>query len=81
MRTTVIYYTSNREHRRFERKIIDSLVKQSDGLDIISVSQKPISLGKNICVGNVGQSVFNAWRQLQIGVREAKTEFEAVATH
>ena len=74
--TTIIYYTSNREDPVFEGRIIRSLLHSSGGkLPVISVSQKPMALGTNICVGEVGISGFNALRQYQIGVKAAKTRF------
>ena len=72
---TILYYTSNREAPEFEKRIQDNLLKVSGGLPIISISQKPISLGTNICVGDVGTSGFNMFRQVQIGLREVKTDF------
>jgi len=77
---TVVYYTSNTEDEEFEQKIRDHLVATVGGRHpIISVSQKPIDLGENICVGEVGQCDANAFRQLQIGIEHAKTEFIASA--
>ena len=73
--TTIIYYTSNREEPKFEKRIQGKLLENCKGLPIISVSQKPINLGKNIVVGNVGVSGFNMFRQVQIACREAKTRF------
>ena len=75
MDTTIIYYTSNKETPEFEQRIIDSLLKVSGDLPIISVSHKPMDLGKNICVGDVGASGFNMFRQILIGCKEAKTKF------
>lgn len=77
--STIIYYTSNREDDRFEAIIKDYLIKASGDLPIISVSQKPIDLGHNICVGDVGVSNQNAHRQLQIGCKAAKTPFIHIA--
>lgn len=74
-KATIIYYTSNREDPGFERKVQENLLKNCGGLPIISVSQKPIDLGKNICVGDVGVSGFNMFRQVQIACMEAKTKF------
>ena len=74
MTASVIYYTSNRENQEFEGKIIYDLAHKTS-LPIISVSQKPIKLGKNICVGDVGTSGFNLCRQIQIACREANTDF------
>jgi hypothetical protein len=72
---TIIYYTSNREDPEFERKVQETLLKNCGGLPIISVSQKPINLGKNICVGDVGISGFNMFRQVEIALEEATTDF------
>lgn len=75
MNTTIIYYTSNKETPEFEQRIIDSLLKVCGDLPIISVSQKPMDLGKNICVGDVGASGFNMFRQVLIGAKEVTTKF------
>lgn len=74
-RTTIIYYTANREEERFERIIREQILRAAGGLPIISVSQKPIDFGKNICVGDVGISNQNAHRQFQIGCEAAITEY------
>ena len=75
MDTTILYYTSNREKPDFEKRIQETLLKNRGDLPIVSVSHKPIDLGKNICVGDVGASGFNMFRQVQIACREAKTKF------
>lgn len=74
-KTTIIYYTSNREDPKFEKRIQENLVKVCGDLPIISVSHKPIELGHNICVGDVGTSGFNMFRQVQIACEAATTEF------
>lgn len=76
---TAIYYTSNREDEKFENKIKQKLSEIAGFLPIISVSQKPIDFGKNICVGDVGLSDQNARRQFQIGAIEAKTKYVCAA--
>ena len=50
-------------------------MKQKGDLPVISVTQKPIDFGQNICVGDVGLSYVNEWRQILLGAREAKTEY------
>jgi len=75
MRKTIIYYTANQEDPKFEQKIIDNLKKQAGDIPIISVSRKPINLGKNICVGETPVCYFNSFRQILIGLEEAKTKF------
>lgn len=72
---SVLYYTSNKEDENFERKIQENLLEVCGDIPIISVSQKPIKLGKNICVGDVGASGFNCFRQIFIACKEAKTKF------
>lgn len=72
---TIVYYTSNRENESFENKIREKLLANCGDVPIISVSQKPINFGKNICVGDVGISNQNVFRQLQIGAKAAITPF------
>ena len=72
---TVLYYSSNREDLEFETKVIMRLVQNCGKLPIVSVTQRPIPLGKNIVVGDVGTSGFNMIRQIQIGCAHATTRF------
>jgi hypothetical protein len=73
--TTIIYYTSNKEDPQFETRVQKNLLDVSRGLPIVSVSQKPINLGRNICVGDVGVSGFNMFRQVEIACKAATTPF------
>lgn len=75
MNATIIYYTSNKEDPDFEKRVQENLLKVCGGLPIISVSQKPIKLGVNICVGDVGVSGFNMFRQVQIACEAAQSRF------
>ena len=76
MDSTVIYYTSNKENILFEKKIMERLKKAKGYLPLISVSQKPINFGNcNICVGDIGVSDGNAFKQMLIGCERAKTDF------
>ena len=73
---TIIYCSSNREDPKFEQRIRDNILKTCGGLPIISVTQKPIDFGTNICVGDdIGVSGFNFFRQVQIACLNAKTKF------
>lgn len=72
---TILYYTSNRENPIFEERTRNTWLKHCGDLPIISISQQPINLGKNICVGDVGASGFNMFRQIQHGLREVTTPF------
>jgi hypothetical protein len=77
--TTILYYTSNKEDETFERNIQAILKKNSNGMPIISISQKPIGFGDNICIGQVGANDHNLYHQILIGCRAAKTPFVIMA--
>ena len=75
MGTTIIYYTSNRKGERFEKKIRDNILNVCDGMPIVSVSQKPIDFGKNICVGEKDNNYWCEFKQIQTGLREIQTTY------
>jgi hypothetical protein len=72
---TIIYYTSNREDENFEKKIQKVLMRMNPGFPILSVSQKQIDFGENICVGDVGANDHNLYRQIQIACQSIFTPF------
>lgn len=76
---TILYYTANTEDHKFEAKIRKNILKQKGDVPIISVSQKPMDFGKNICVGDVGHSYLNMYRQILIGAKAAKTPYIILA--
>jgi len=77
---TVIYYTSNREDQEFEERIARKLLEACEGVPLISVSQQPMPwLGDNICIGDVGCSYLNEYRQIAIGCKMAKTKYIVAA--
>jgi len=77
--TTILYYTSNQEDETFERKVRDNILENSGGLPIVSVSQKPIDFGKNICVGEQPYCEASALRQQLIGLQAIDTKFAIAA--
>lgn len=79
---TVIYYTSNYlddKNPYFLTNTKRQLLRAIGDLPLISVSQKPIALGRNICVGNTGRSHLNIYRQILTGCKQAKTKYVAMA--
>lgn len=75
---TLLYYTSNvmlDYCAQNVRKYLLELV--GDKYPIISVSQKPLDLGQNICVGEIGKSYYNCYKQIYIGAQEVKTKYIA----
>lgn len=75
MRGAVVYISSNREEYGFENKIILDMLSKKGDLPIFSVTQKPMDLGTNRCVGDVGTSGFNFCRQLQMVTELAKVDY------
>lgn len=76
---TILYYTANMIPEKFMKNIQNEIVKVAPDTSIISVSQKPIDFGKNICIGEVGRSLYNLYYQVLVGVREVKTKYVAIA--
>lgn len=72
---TIIYYTSNREDEQFELNVQRQLYRSAKHLPIVSVSQKPIDFGTNICVGDIGASAENIVIQMLAGANAADTEY------
>jgi hypothetical protein len=76
---TVVSNTCNAEVPIFEQRISEALVEAAGDTPIISVSQKPMNLGNNICVGDVGRSSQNGYVQLLIGLEAATTKWVCTA--
>mgnify|MGYP001605063266 CR=1 FL=1 len=75
MKLGVIYLSSNKEDTKFEEKTRTDLLSKVGDLPIVSVTQKPISLGNNICVGEKGASGFNYCKQVLIACKNSTTDF------
>lgn len=79
---TVIYYTSNwldTHNPYFLGNTKKQLLISIGDLPLISVSQKPMAFGQNICVGEIGRSHLNLYRQILAGCKAAKTKYVAMA--
>ena len=73
---TILYYTANKIPEKLAGKVKDQIKFASNGIPIVSVSQKPLTdMGKNICVGDIGQSLINIYKQILIAAKEAKTKY------
>lgn len=77
--TTIIYYTSNTLKGYFERSVMKILGGAINKKPLISVSQKPMKFGKNICVGDIGRSNESIFRQILKGCESANTKYVALA--
>jgi hypothetical protein len=79
---TVIYYTSNHLEEvnpYFVSNTKKQLLKAIGDHPLISVSQKPMDFGTNVCVGDIGRSHRNIYYQILEGCKVAKTAYVAMA--
>ncbi len=75
---SVLYYTANRISEFFARNVRDHLEQLLAGaVPIVSVSQKPINFGRNLCVGMIGASTYNTYRQILDAAEVAETKYVA----
>jgi len=73
---TILHYSSSIISESFGKKIRDHLLETTQGkYPIISITQKPLDFGENICVGEIGKSCYNAYKQIYIGTKAAKTKY------
>ena len=76
---TILLATANKMPEETNEKIRQNLLLITNGqFPIVSVSQKPIDFGQNICVGDIGQSKYNEFFQILLGVRGIETKYTAV---
>ena len=71
MKKQIVYYTDSRLEEELDRKVRKQIIKAADGIPIISVSQKPLDFGTNICVGLKPRCYLSLYQQLQIGLEVA----------
>jgi len=76
---TVVFYTANVLHEPFAGIVRAQLQKAIGDYPLLSVSQKPMDFGENICIGEIGRSHLNLYRQILIGSKAAKTKYVAMA--
>ena len=84
---TLLYYTANRIDYGFMHNVRAELWRSAyrvnpdtyygGGPELVTVTQKPDQWGRNICVGDIGASIYNVYRQLLIGAQAATTPFVA----
>lgn len=79
--TTVIYITDNNLNQDIFEMCQRNILWATKGLRLISVSQKPIDFGENICVGPLERSSLSINKQMLEGLLRVKTDFIAIAEH
>lgn len=76
---TLLNYSSSRMTEPTATNFRNELLNTIQGAyPIVSVTQKPTDFGLNICVGDIGQSYYNIYKQMQIGLKEVKTKYVAI---
>jgi hypothetical protein len=78
---TILYTTDNNLTPYLDEACRWWLLENSCGCEIVSVSQKPINFGRNICVGDIGRSGISIDIQLLEGLKTINTEWVMVAEH
>lgn len=78
---TIIYYTDNSLEPDFAERVQRELIKAAEGKHIISVSQKPMDFGDNLCLGEIGRSHHSLFTQTMVGAKAADTRYMALAEH
>lgn len=81
MTNTIIMLTDNSLDERLAAFCRRILVREAGDLPIVSVSQRPIDLGRNVCVGEIGRSWLSLYRQMLAGLEATETEGVVIAEH
>lgn len=76
---TLLYYTASTIEEYLGENVRKHLLEVNNGkYPIVSVSQKPLDFGENICVGEIGKSYYNCCKQILTGAKEVKTKYVAM---
>ena len=78
---TILYTTDNALDPSIAALCQRLLLREADGLPIVSVSQRPIEFGRNVCVGEIGRSWYSLYTQLLAGVAAIETDWVVMAEH
>lgn len=85
MKKAIIYYTDNNLQNSLAKRCRKILLDNSQRIEIIAVSQKPIkypeNFGLNICVGRIGRSHLNLYSQILIGLQNTNADIVYMAEH
>ena len=73
--TTIVYYSSGKAPARMRDVCFEQLCRVTEGLPLISVTQQPWTWPgtTNLCVGDIGVSFHNVYKQILIGAKAATT--------
>jgi hypothetical protein len=75
---TLLYYTASKISDFCGENVRKHLLEvNKNKFPIVSVSQKPLNFGENICVGEIGMSAYNCYKQILTGAMVVKTKYLA----
>jgi hypothetical protein len=78
---TLLCLTDNTLDPRIAALCQRVLLREANGLPIVSVSQKPVDLGHNVCVGQIGRSWLSFYRQIIAGLDVVETDTVVFCEH
>lgn len=68
MKKVIVYFTDSRLEEELDGAVRKQILKAANGIPIISVSQKPLDFGTNICVGIKPRCYLSLYEQLLTGI-------------
>jgi len=78
---TILYITDNSLDDSIMLPCQKILLREAGDIRIVSVSQKPIAFGDNICVGEIGRSWMSLYKGLLAGLAEIGSGTVVIAEH
>jgi len=81
MERAIVYYTDSRLDKDLDVAVRAQLLKAAGDIPIISVSQKPLDFGKNICVGEKPASYRSIYEQILVGLEQTQASIINLCEH
>jgi hypothetical protein len=78
---TIIYLTDNSLDEELANLCRRKLTEAAGDIPIVSVSQKPLDFGRNVCVGEIGRCWLSLYKQLLAGCEAIDEGWVVVAEH
>lgn len=77
----ILYLTDNSLDPQVAGLCQRVLMREAGEIPIVSVSQKPLDFGRNVCVGEIGRSWASLYRQIIAGLEVIDSDWVAIAEH
>jgi len=76
---TILFYTANLPVMKLTNHVLTILKASAEGKAIISISQKPMEFGYNICMSELTPCYGSIYKQILTGAKMAETKYVALA--